>query len=79
MKFTVQMKDPDTLQDAIEDAVKDDLATIEGLDEGDRESLAERRREAVMEIASEWFEYDEYLRVEIDTEAKTCTVLPVKR
>ena len=75
MKFTVTMKDPDTLHDAIKDAVKEDLAKIEGIDDDDREALAERREAAVREIASTWFSYGEYLSVEIDTDAKTCTVL----
>jgi hypothetical protein len=75
MKFTVTMKDPDTLHDAIKDAVEEDLAKIEGLDDGDREALAERREEITRGIASTWFRYGEYLSVEIDTDAMTCTVL----
>ena len=78
MKFTVQMKDPDTLDDAIADAVKDDLATVVGLDDDDRANLAESREEKAREVAARWFEYGEYLAVEIDTEAKTCVVLPAK-
>lgn len=30
------------------------------------------------ELCKKWFEYGEYLTVEIDTDAKTCTVVPVK-
>jgi hypothetical protein len=79
MKFTVQMKDPDTLYDAIKDAVKENLSSIPGLDSDEREKLQEIREESVREIASKWFKYGEYLRVEIDTDAKTCMVLPVER
>jgi hypothetical protein len=32
----------------------------------------------VQELCSTWFSYGEYLTVEIDTEAKTCTVLPAR-
>lgn len=78
MRFTVTMKDPDTLGDAITDAVRADLAKIEALTVDDREALFETRRDAVGEIAARWFEYGEYLRVEIDTDAKTITVLPVR-
>jgi len=73
MKFKVTMKDPDTLYDAINDAV-DDLK-IEGLSNEELEAIKEPRKEAIRELCSQWFEYGEYLTVEIDTEAKTCTVL----
>jgi len=75
MKFRVQMKDPDTLHDAIEESVGKDLASIEALDDDDREVLAERRCEAVQALAGKWFRYGEYLTVEIDTDAKTCVVV----
>lgn len=78
MKFQVTMKDPDSLHDAIDEAVKQDLSTVVGLDDEDKESIAEIRADRVREIAERWFEYGEYLTVEIDTEAKTCTVLPVR-
>lgn len=77
MKFTVTMKDPDKLHDAIADAVTADLDKISGLDAEDREALFETRREAVSKITSKWFQYGEYLTVEIDTEAKTATVIKV--
>jgi uncharacterized protein YggE len=75
MKFTVTMKDPDTLHDAIDEAVTEDVAKMEGLDEDERQAVIDARKEKVQELCNKWFEYGEYLRVEIDTEAKTCTVL----
>lgn len=77
MKFTVTMKDPDTLHDAITEAVKRSLADL-GLDEDELEPLIEKRHEKVSDACSKWFEYGEYLRVEVDTEAGTCTVLARK-
>lgn len=76
MKFRVTMKDPDALDDPIDDAVKEapDLAN---LPEDERELLQEHRKVSLREIASRWFEYGEYLTVEIDTDAKTCTVVEV--
>ncbi len=74
MKFRVQMKDPDTLHDAIKEAVDDGLASS-GLPEDEQSVLAEKRIEKIGEIASKWFRYGEYLEVEIDTEAKTCIVI----
>lgn len=78
MKFTVTMKDPDTLSDAIDEAVRADIAKIEGLNADDREALFETRREGVGKITSKWFRYGEYLTVEIDTEAQTATVRPAQ-
>jgi hypothetical protein len=77
MKFTVTMKDPDGVYESIEDAVKSSLANSD-LDEDEREALLEVRREKVKEICGQWFVYDEYLYVEVDTEAGTCVVLPAK-
>ena len=74
MKFKVTMKDPDTLSDAISEAVNDDLDKIEGLSDDDREILSEGRREAAGKVAAKWFEYGEYVTVEIDTDAQTATV-----
>lgn len=76
MKFKVTMKDPDTLGDAIDEAVRADIAKIEGITDEDREAIFDGRREAVSNITSKWFEYGEYLTVEIDTDAQTATVCP---
>lgn len=76
MKIKVTMKDPDTLHDAIDEAVREELTQNESLDQDERELLAESRSEKYGEIAQKWFEYGEYLTVEIDTDAKTCVVVP---
>ena len=78
MKFKVTMKDPDTLGDAIDEAVRADIAKIEGLSDEDREALFEGRCEKITEITAKWFQYGEYLSVEIDTDARTATVCPVR-
>lgn len=74
MKFKVTFKDPDALLEAINNAV-DELKT-EGLSEKELEAVKEPRKEAIRNICGRWFEYDEYLTVEIDTKAETCTVVP---
>lgn len=76
MKFKVTMKDPDTLHDAIDEAVTEDLAKMQFLSAEDREALYESRRNAAQAVTSKWFRYGEYLSVEIDTDAGTATVLP---
>lgn len=77
MKFKVTMKDPDTLHDAIQDAVGESVRAMPGLSADEHEAVVEKRCEAVGNICATWFEYSEYLCVEIDTDAKTCTVVPV--
>ena len=77
MKFTVSMKDPDTLHDSIREAVAREVKDL-GLDVAESNAVAELRHEKVSDLCSKWFEYGEYLRVEIDTEAGTCTVVGSK-
>ena len=74
MRFTVQMKDPDTLHDAIEEAVDADVQLIEGLEENELDAVKELRKQIITRLCAQWFEYGEYLTVEIDTDAQTCTV-----
>lgn len=74
MKIKVTMKDPDTMYDCVQDAVKADVAKL-GLPEDEAESLIEMKAEKEREKLSKWFEYGEYLSVEFDTEAMTATVL----
>lgn len=78
MKFTVYLKDPDTLQDAINDAVKEELLRVLEDDE-EREAVAEIRKQNTSEACATWFQYGECVTLEIDTKAMTCVVLPVKR
>ena len=73
MKFKVQMKDPDTLEDAIDEAVK--KIVIEGVDKEEIEMIREHRKDSIRGLCNKWFEYGEYLTVEIDTDANTCTVI----
>jgi predicted metal-dependent phosphoesterase TrpH len=78
MKFKVQMKDPDTLHDSIREAVEAQIKEIGITDRDEIEAIADARVRKVQELCSTWFSYGEYLTVEIDTEAKTCTVLPAR-
>lgn len=75
MKFRVRMKDPDTLTDAIELAVDQDVTAL-GLPKDEKGALSQLRQDKIYDLCSEWFDYGEYLLVEIDTEAKTCIVVP---
>lgn len=78
MKIRVSMKDPDTMQDAVEEAFKH-AEKPEGITDEEWEPIREARAlEAQQEISSRWMPYGEYLYVEFDTEAGTATVLPAK-
>jgi hypothetical protein len=78
MKFRVTMKDPDTLSDAMEGAVVQQLKTIEGINDAERELIFEHRRDALGELCGKWFESGEYVTIEIDTHAMTAIVVPNK-
>lgn len=78
MKFKVQMKDPDTLDDAIVDAVTAELNAQGVTDDDERQALREVRVGKARACAARWFRYGEYLTVELDTEEKTCVVVTAK-
>lgn len=75
MKFRVTMKDPDTLHDAIREAVGKHIKEIGITDEDEIEALVDSRVEKVQKLCNAWFDYGEYLTVEIDTEAKAIHVV----
>jgi hypothetical protein len=75
MKFRVTFKDPDTLHDAIRDAVVSEVAKLE-LDDDEREAVIDKRCEKVGDAVSKWFKWSEYVTIECDTDAGTATVIP---
>lgn len=75
MKFQVTMKDSDTLHEAIRSAVKEDLCQQADLATDEREVLRGMREKKIAEVCDKWFEYSEYVTIEIDTEAKTAVVV----
>ena len=79
MKFKITMIDPDGAYDSLQDAAKQAAAEVTGVDDDEREALVEYKMDKIQGIAKQWLEYGEYLTVEIDTEANTCTVLKRNR
>ncbi|UOF79954.1 hypothetical protein [Caudoviricetes sp.] len=77
MKFQVSIKDPDSLYDALNEAIELDLAKS-GLSEDEQEMLKQSRYEKESEKCSKWVEYGEYYVIEFDTDAMTATVVPRK-
>lgn len=76
MKFRIYMKDPDGPFDSIREAAFAAANDIEGLDEDEKESVAESKQLKLTDFAKTWLEYDEYVTLEFDTEAGTCVVVP---
>lgn len=77
MRIRVVLKDPDSMPDAVADAVKADLRDTDGISDRERELLADERGEEISgEIAARWMKWGEYLIVEFDTETWTATVRP---
>lgn len=74
MKIRIQMKDPDTMHDAVADAIREQLRAS-GLPKDEQQALYEVRSDKIRGICAKWFRYSEYLTVEVDTDAETCTVL----
>jgi hypothetical protein len=77
MIIRVTMKDPDTLNDCIEDALMD--LKIEGLSDDEIKQIRETRLDEIKSMAiRKWFNWGEYLSVDIDTEKEICTVVERK-
>ena len=74
MIVQVKMKDPDTMYDAVQDAVEKEVKAM-GLPKDEADELIEIRTNKVRDKMGKWFEYGEYLDVEFDTEAMTAKVL----
>lgn len=77
MKFLLQMKDPDGVFESVREAVEEDVDKL-GLPEDERDLLRDEREDRTNEQIKKWVRYGEYLTVEIDTDAGTCVVVPVK-
>lgn len=81
MKIKVTLKDPDTMQDAVEDAVRAYYKSdaVIGINHEQRDMIAEAETNTVKaDITSRWMPYGEYLTVEFDTDAGTATVVSAK-
>lgn len=75
MKFRITMKDSDGAYECIQEEAEKSLASIEGLNDDERESLLDKRVEMLRETSDRFMSYGEYLTVEFDTESKTATVI----
>ena len=76
MKFTITMKDPDGFANSVQEAARQHTEILE--DEEERDIIVQEREDKLRGFLKTWFQYDEYLTVEVDTVTKTIKVLEVK-
>ncbi len=74
MKFRIQMKSPDAVGNALDEAARREVNEIEGLTDAERDLIYAERRSRLSDMCNRWFEYSEFLEVEIDTVTETCLV-----
>ncbi len=76
MKIRVTMKDPDTMHDAVLEAVTSEVKAM-GLPEDEARKLIQIRVDKQADKMAKWFKFSEYLTVECDTDAMTAKVVDV--
>ena len=74
MKIRITFKTPDVLEQSIEDAIDNTI------DDGRSDISLEQReelRDKAKDVCNMFIEFSECITVEIDTETKECTVVPL--
>jgi hypothetical protein len=77
MKLRITLKDPDGIYESLNDAAAESVPRSLGLSDGEMADLTESRRETLQHAVKPWVKYGEYVTIEIDTDAKTATVVPL--
>ena len=75
MIINITLKDPDGVYDAIRDAAGEQVKAITGMTSSEHLQLLESRHTQIDKELEPWIKYSEYVRIQIDTEAKTATVI----
>jgi len=75
MKFRINFKDPDAVEDAIDDAFNA-LPKPDGVTDAEWSNIKDERRKNTSLLP--FIRWGEYCTVEIDTEAKTASVIQVE-
>lgn len=70
------MKDPDGVFESICQAAIKEAEKLD-IDAGSKATVAQNITDNLNEMVTKWFEFGEYLTVQIDTKAKTIKVLEV--
>lgn len=72
MKFQITLKDPDGIYDAVKAAVESNKPANLGELEN---TWIDLKMDGLFTTLNRWFEYGEYVTIEIDTDLMTATVL----
>jgi hypothetical protein len=76
MKFKITLKDPDGFSEGVRDCANETLGVFK-LSSKVNGAAHEAQVEEINEFLSPWVEYNEYVTLEFDTEAKTARVVPI--
>jgi hypothetical protein len=77
MKFRITFKDPNTVNNSINEYAKSLFDNLPLTDE-EREDCAYNRAGVISKDVEKWVKYGEYITVEFDLVKKTATVVPQK-
>ena len=77
MKVLITMKNPDCIDDAVNQAAQVSAGIVENISADERAELVESDREDIKEHIKKWVKYGEYITVEIDTVLQTARVCEV--
>jgi hypothetical protein len=77
MLIRIQFKDPDRVGDAVQQAVSEAVHAVPDLSTDERDMVMDARMERTWEDLEKFVEYQEYVTIEIDTDAGTARVVPV--
>lgn len=77
MKIIIKITDLDSLYDEITCAVEESLLRS-GLSLDEQEVVEQKRITTITEVLQKWVVNKQHIRLEVDTDAETCIVLPVR-
>ena len=78
MKFKITLKDPDGVDEALKQVAKEAADAPLGLLDSARKRIQERVYTELPDQISKWVLWQEYVTIEIDTEAQTAVVCPTE-
>jgi hypothetical protein len=80
MIFTIIMKTPDCVSDAIDDVLNiSNLDELSDYEREEKELELEDQKKELEEFCERWFQYGECIELEMDTVKKTCKVVESKK
>jgi hypothetical protein len=75
MRFVIMMKDPDAVDDVLEQAARNSVEALSGLNARERDALVAVRIEDARALVNKWFEHGECAYIEVDTDKATVALV----